>query len=433
MNEENLKKILFLILKVIIKNNGFLSQLEIFRDVRYYMQKFFNIKESDLVIKLPQGRSEDFKDILNFILTILCELAIVSQKMENKSFYFKWIGFKGFRKKYLIEFILNNQTNFEMSDSFEHRIQIYTRMVIMELFKNLDTGVVFNTLEAFMKTCGLDNQLKHSEKIHWILRWINFLSDDKPNQIFTLLNSTKGEQVAFKLNKVLSEESLIKDNNYAEKFISSFNDFIISKFDQFNEIFKNEAGSKSSEMDVEMSDSGNLSGNKIKSLPVEDLNTFQTKSETNELDSMKQSISKFNSENEETGFAVLRGTNWCYYLKKLFCIIGRAPIKYGVAVTTLNKLNKSSNTQQVIPVPNENLGNTTWHVDLDLGQNKKISKQHALISYNFQTCSFEIVNLSKKYPIKVNGELINFGEDMPLSSKSLISIGSQEFVFLLAL
>lgn len=44
MNEEIFKKILYLILKVIIKNGGFLSQLEIFRDVRILMKKYFNLK-----------------------------------------------------------------------------------------------------------------------------------------------------------------------------------------------------------------------------------------------------------------------------------------------------------------------------------------------------------------------------------------------------
>lgn len=47
MNEETFKKILYLILKVIIKNNGFLSQLEIFRDVRDFMNNYFKIKGND--------------------------------------------------------------------------------------------------------------------------------------------------------------------------------------------------------------------------------------------------------------------------------------------------------------------------------------------------------------------------------------------------
>jgi len=44
MNEDSLKKTLFLILKVVVKNSGFLSQLEIFRDVNSLMQVYFKSK-----------------------------------------------------------------------------------------------------------------------------------------------------------------------------------------------------------------------------------------------------------------------------------------------------------------------------------------------------------------------------------------------------
>ncbi len=44
MNEETFKKIIYLIFRVVIKNNGFLSQLEIFRDVRFLMNNYFGIK-----------------------------------------------------------------------------------------------------------------------------------------------------------------------------------------------------------------------------------------------------------------------------------------------------------------------------------------------------------------------------------------------------
>ena len=54
MNEESLKKTLFLILKVVVKNSGFLSQLEIFRDVnslmQYYCKSKGNIKVNLLII-----------------------------------------------------------------------------------------------------------------------------------------------------------------------------------------------------------------------------------------------------------------------------------------------------------------------------------------------------------------------------------------------
>ena len=70
MNEESFKKVLYLIFKVLIKNNGYLSQLEIFKDVINLLWKSFGIKDTDLNVKLGQGKSEDFKDILNFALPI---------------------------------------------------------------------------------------------------------------------------------------------------------------------------------------------------------------------------------------------------------------------------------------------------------------------------------------------------------------------------
>ena len=126
--------------------------------------------------------------------------------------------------------------------------------------------------------------------------------------------------------------------------------------------------------------------------------------------SIKMPLEKFKNENSDVGFAMLRGVNWIYYIKKLHCIIGRRPMKY----------NKPTNPT-----------NTFWEFDVDLGPGKKISKQHALIVYNFTVGSFEIKNLSKKFTIKVNGELMNYNEEMPLLSKSLIVIGNQEFYFLL--
>ena len=112
----------------------------------------------------------------------------------------------------------------------------------------------------------------------------------------------------------------------------------------------------------------------------------------------------------DEGFAMLRCANWGYYIKKLYCIIGYKPIKH------------------------DNISNkcyTTWEVDVDLGHIKNVSKQHALIVYNFHNKSFEIKNLSKKFPIRVNGVQMNYNEEMPLSHKSTINIGNQEFFFLL--
>lgn len=139
--------------------------------------------------------------------------------------------------------------------------------------------------------------------------------------------------------------------------------------------------------------------------------------EANELQAFKFNESE--QKDDDIGFAMLKGNDWCHYLKKLFCIIGRDPLKYGNSKSE-NNINKANTS-------------TSWEVDVDLGSNVRISKQHALIIYNFQTGVFEIKNLSKKYSIKVNGETIKWNEEMPLSSKSSIIIGNQEFFFLLAI
>lgn len=47
--------------------------------------------------------------------------------------------------------------------------------------------------------------------------------------------------------------------------------------------------------------------------------------EINELEQMKIKISNMKNETEDCGFALLKGNNWNYYMKKLYCIIGRAP------------------------------------------------------------------------------------------------------------
>ncbi len=209
----------------------------------------------------------------------------------------------------------------------------------------------------------------------------------------------------YKINKDLLADNLIRDSTTAEKYYISFNENILNKYKIWaDEIALNEKrNNHENKIEIEKS------RKEIESVKQIDLH------EDSEIEQFKINVNNFTVENDDAGFALLRGTNWLYYMRKLNCILGRSPIKNGLML---------GNT-------NPTLGNTTWHVDVDLGQNRKISKQHALIAYNFETCSFEIKNLSKKIPIKVNGEYLTYNEEMPLSSKSSIVIGNQEFYFLL--
>jgi len=73
-----------------------------------------------------------------------------------------------------------------------------------------------------------------------------------------------------------------------------------------------------------------------------------------------------------------------------------------------------------------------WLVDLDLGRSKLVSRQHALIVYNFRDQRFEIRCLSKNARIKVDGKTYRLQDgSVPLRNLSVISIGAETFAFVL--
>lgn len=113
-------------------------------------------------------------------------------------------------------------------------------------------------------------------------------------------------------------------------------------------------------------------------------------------------VKKFN----EYGYAVLKNKQLNYYFKKTFAIIGRKP-------------------------ENPNL-DYSWDVDINLKQNKRVSKQHALIAFNFKNSQFEIMCLSSKNSIFVNRKAIKSSDEpYPLYDESIIRIGGEVFHFLL--
>lgn len=69
-------------------------------------------------------------------------------------------------------------------------------------------------------------------------------------------------------------------------------------------------------------------------------------------------------------------------------------------------------------------------VDVDFLTQRKISRQHAVVLYNFTEQQFEIKCLSRKYPILVNKVTYTYS-DRParLHNKTQICIGSECFYF----
>jgi len=74
--------------------------------------------------------------------------------------------------------------------------------------------------------------------------------------------------------------------------------------------------------------------------------------------------------------------------------------------------------------------NVTWDVDIDLGHHSKISKQHALILYNFQIAKFEVKCLSSKHSIEVNGIALALSDPpVAIDNGSSIQIGNITYHF----
>ena len=116
---------------------------------------------------------------------------------------------------------------------------------------------------------------------------------------------------------------------------------------------------------------------------------------------------------DNSGFAMFKGRNWRFFMQKLYCIIGRSPVNY-----------KKKGKQLGMKV--------VWHVDVDLGHLRKVSRQHALIIFNFEGQYFEIKCLSRKYPVYVNRQPLLFSDGpRPIQSGSIIAISSESFYFLL--
>lgn len=107
---------------------------------------------------------------------------------------------------------------------------------------------------------------------------------------------------------------------------------------------------------------------------------------------------------EKVGFAALKNKNVSYVIEKPVVIIG------------CNKRSKQAEFE--------------WTVDLDLFPDPYVSKQHALLTFNFQTEKFEIKCLSSTNAIKVKDRLL-YEKDEPrvLDENCFIRIGKQTLWF----
>jgi hypothetical protein len=390
------KKFILLICKILIINNGYLSQLEI---LKYALSHLYsnNILTSDIEAKIRKdSKNEEYKNLLNFTLNILIELNLVTEKMENKSYYFKWNSIKNFYRVYN-NYYKNNITDFEINESLESRNQIYTRYFLLHCLKlykiNENLGISFEERKKLLEKCTLIDNIKTIKIMYLILNFLGFINIIKKENINILENEN---EIKYKIdNKIFNFITKDLNDDELNEINTKFNENILNKEKELNDQYITES-TLIEEKNEPKTTENNIESEKKISL---------------EENLQKISLEKFNNDNNDVGFALLKGNNWVYYIKKLHCIIGRSPMKF----------KRASNPMH-----------TKWAVDLDLGPKaKKVSKQHALIAYNFLINSFEIKNISKKFNIKVNGEIMNYNEEMILTNKSVIYIGNEDFYFLL--
>lgn len=101
----------------------------------------------------------------------------------------------------------------------------------------------------------------------------------------------------------------------------------------------------------------------------------------------------------KSGFALLKGQDMEYYVKKYELVLGRN--------------SKSTN------------------LDVVLGENMNISRQHATIRYNFDLKVFELHVLGKN-GVTVNNELYTpASQPLALHSQDFLQVGDKSFYFLL--
>ena len=75
-------------------------------------------------------------------------------------------------------------------------------------------------------------------------------------------------------------------------------------------------------------------------------------------------------------------------------------------------------------------GDFEWPLDLDLYPDPYVSRQHAIITFNFQIEKFEIRCLSKTNPIRVKDRLVSDKDDPALLEENcFIRIGKQMLWF----
>jgi hypothetical protein len=403
MIDNKFEQVLFLTMKSLIASSSSLSHIDIYREVRNNMISLFGEEESFTKLCV-MNKEEDFKDILNFCLTMLNELGLIYQKNENQLILaFKWLGIKGFVNKYLLSETLSNclEEEIEPESNFEVKLQLFTKKFLASLIYNVDSYIDTNVTQMLTNSCELNGYENQVDKIIALLLFLEFITNKGSSVVLNIKLFNHSSLELTEPNNILAERRNKPLYTEPEQFSIFHNNVILNKINFWKEIIDETKRRK----DINQRNSA------VKFDKVEQKIVKQTNKASDHILCKENEIL---TNIKESGFALLKSNDWTYYMNELSCIIGRC-------------------ANDKIPKGRVFLKNIPWEIDVNLGEYKKISKQHALIIYNFEESGFEIKNISKKQIIKVNDNHIEPQESILLNNKSIISIGHQEFTFYLPL
>ncbi|EAS07155.2 FHA domain protein (macronuclear) [Tetrahymena thermophila SB210] len=373
------------------------------REVQMFCDEIqVNGKKISIKSSITQGQL--FQDVL-------CNLTLQPNKLLQRSQFEQIMeSYREIQSKSLTNDLNNILMTLCLGERNETTETIqYTGPEILN-YKKITLDTLKNVNPNSLKTVILDSQKKDNIYFSYLIKEVDEKRGKKntlQSGLFKELALEQGE--IDKINRIVAQSMLSTNGSYFSQAATSQQAVnqaaqnqqkqevqieITNTKQETEQVQNNNDNDQTAENQSELND---------KDIEENDKNMNQNEDTIDITDVPKAHISYF----PKVAFALLKGRTWQFYIQKLQIIIGRS----------------------LINLPQKKMN---WHIDLEVGASKKVSRQHAVILYNFEQKRFEIKCLSKKFHIKVDNNLYSIKDDpVPLKNKSLITVGNEHFYFFL--
>ncbi|KAL4436215.1 hypothetical protein ABPG74_018199 [Tetrahymena malaccensis] len=373
------------------------------REVQMFCDEIqVNGKKISIKSSITQGQL--FQDVL-------CNLTLQPNKLLQRSQFEQIMeSYREIQSKSLTNDLNNILMTLCLGERNETTETIqYTGPEILN-YKKLTLDTLKNVNPNSLKTVILDAQKKDNIYFSYLIKEVDEKRGKKntlQSSLFKELSLEQGE--IDKINRIITQSMLSTNGSYFSQTAASQQAANQAAQNQQKQEMQIEIQNSKQEADQvqTINDNDQTAENQSeineKEIDENDKNINQNEDTIDITDVPKAHISYF----PKVAFALLKGRTWQFYIQKLQIIIGRS----------------------LINLPQKKMN---WHIDLEVGASKKVSRQHAVILYNFEQKRFEIKCLSKKFHIKVDNNLYSIKDDpVPLKNKSLITVGNEHFYFFL--